>query len=704
MAVNNFAATSGEWNTAGNWSLGHVPNNTEDTTFTGLDGSGALTITTTAASCKSADFSTAGAAFTLSGSAAFNIYGSLACKTGMTWSHSGLLHMAGTATGTITSSSVVLSAISQCRVDAFNLTLADAFNIGTKALYVYSGSTLTTGNNNITCGLFSDLGSGGTQTFTLGSSTISCSNLSFPVATNTLTVTANTAAINITSTVDITADFGGKTWGGTTTVLMTGGKYITLDGANTFGNFSISWTSEHWQNSFWLKADQTISGTFTVTGSSTITRPVVASSTLGTARTITAATVTITGAVDFQFITGAGAGSWDLSAIASGNRGGNSGITFRTPGDYYLDAGTANVTTESNCWATSSGGGAGGTGAFPLPQDTIIIDDNSWDDTGNIFTISSRAVIGNLNTSSLTEANTITFSGSTYYYGDLILTGSGLTTTSSSEIYVDGTLKNDTSDSVDIVGVLSGSASLYLNMHTTGVIKLTNDFITTCTTVLYKGTLDLNGHTLTTKIWSNSNFNSRSLMDSAGGGKIVTTGLTGTVFNQATATNLTVSNAPDIDIGTSNLTLTGNVTFAGGGKTFGDFKATKHAGNYTCNVTGANTFGVLTLETPDATYQYSGIKFTAATTTTISSIVADGTVSYQITLGSITAATHTISDSGGTNSLSYVTPSYSIATGGATFNALTADGNVDGGNNTGWIFSSGIKIPIAMLHQRYRRN
>ena len=52
-AVNNFTAASGEWNTAGNWSLGHVPNSSEDCTFTGLNGSGALTITGADAYCKS---------------------------------------------------------------------------------------------------------------------------------------------------------------------------------------------------------------------------------------------------------------------------------------------------------------------------------------------------------------------------------------------------------------------------------------------------------------------------------------------------------------------------------------------------------------------------------------------------------------------------------------------------------------------------
>jgi hypothetical protein len=59
------------------------------------------------------------------------------------------------------------------------------------------------------------------------------------------------------------------------------------------------------------------------------------------------------------------------------------------------------------------------------------------------------------------------------------------------------------------------------------------------TTTLTFGTLDLNGYTLTTGLFSSSNSNTRTL--AFGTGKIVTTGTNVTIFNVGTSTNMTVS-------------------------------------------------------------------------------------------------------------------------------------------------------------------
>ncbi len=438
MATNNFTADGGEWNTAGNWSLGHVPTSSEDTTFTGIVTPGvSLTVTTTGAFAKSVDFSTAGNAFILSTVSTLAISGSLICKAGMTlttggnWIHfqaSGNLDTAGiNFTSWITVNAGTLTIIN----NAVNLIGAGNFQVRN------AGTSLVTNNNNITCGSFTDGGYAGAVTLTLGSSTINATNVSFAAAT--LTVTANTAAINITGN-SVTSNFGGKTWGGTITFNKTAGQIVTMGDSPTFGN-----------------------------------------------------------------------------------------------------------------------------------------------------------------------------------------------------------------------------------------------------TVLTQGTLELNGKTLTTGTFSSSNSNTRVLRDTAGGGKIIVTGLTSTVFDMSTATNLTVSNSPDIDIGTSNLTQSADVTFAGGGKTFGDFKVTKHAGDYDCIVTGANTFGIITLETPDATYQYSHLQLPASATTTCTGFVSNGTSSYQNSLNSSSAAAHTLSDTAGTNNVTYTTITYSTVTGGAVWLAKDC---VDGGNNTGWYFGA----------------
>lgn len=122
----------------------------------------------------------------------------------------------------------------------------------------------------------------------------------------------------------------------------------------------------------------------TINGISAIKRLFLCSSILGTARTLTATTVTASN-VDFMDIIGAGAGSWNLSAISggSGTCGGNGGITFTTPATQYWRqtvTGQKNWSDVNN-WANASGG-AGGTGRVPLPQDTARFDANSFTTTG----------------------------------------------------------------------------------------------------------------------------------------------------------------------------------------------------------------------------------------------------------------------------------------------------------------------------------
>ena len=224
-----------------------------------------------------------------------------------------------------------------------------------------------------------------------------------------------------------------------------------------------------------------------------------------------------------------------------------------------------------------------------------------------------------------------------------------------------------------------------------GTVKMASAATCTGTFTLTKGTLDLNGKTITTGIFSSSNSNIRAVQDTAGGGKIVCTGLTGTIFNMATTTNLTVSNSPAVDIGTGALTQSADVTFATGGKTFGAVTITKHAGNYSCIVSGGPTFSTLTLQAADATYQYSSLNVTAGTQLSLSSaggLTSAGSVSYPSDINSASAATHTISCASGTVTFSYTKISYSIATGGAIFNSFTTNGCQDLGSNTGWRFTS----------------
>ena len=76
----------------------------------------------------------------------------------------------------------------------------------------------------------------------------------------------------------------------------------------------------------------------------------------------------------------------------------------------------------------------------------------------------------------------------------------------------------------------------------------------TRTVTLTNGTLDLNGYTLTTGIFSSSNSNIRTL--AFGTGKIVATGSAATIFTTAVATNFTVTGTPLVQATTAATTGT----------------------------------------------------------------------------------------------------------------------------------------------------
>ena len=119
-------------------------------------------------------------------------------------------------------------------------------------------------------------------------------------------------------------------------------------------------------------------------------------------------------------------------------------------------------------------------------------------------------------------------------------------------------------------------------------------------------------------------------------------------------------------------------TFIGAGSTFNCTLNQGGAGALT--ITGSNTFNDIT-----NTVQPASILFTAGTTSTFSNFSLSGTAGNLITIGSATAASHTLSKASGTVSASYLSISRSTATGGAIWNAANS---IDAGNNSGWVITA----------------
>jgi hypothetical protein len=193
------------------------------------------------------------------------------------------------------------------------------------------------------------------------------------------------------------------------------------------------------------------------------------------------------------------------------------------------------------------------------------------------------------------------------------------------------------------------------------------------TITLTSGTLDLNGKTLTAGLFSSSNSNTRVLTMT--GSSVVILGSGTSAWTMATSINATVNASG------STVTMSSAVakTFSGGGLTYGTLI---QGGAGALTVAGSNTFADISNTTQPAT-----VRLTAGTTQTVSAFSLSGTSGNLITLDTTAAGTRaTLSDASGIVSVSFVSIKDINATGGATWNSLTVNGNVDAGNNLGWNF------------------
>lgn len=155
---------------------------------------------------------------------------------------------------------------------------------------------------------------------------------------------------------------GGKTYSGTVAITPSAATSVgVITGSNSFNNLTITGPSGK-AYTITLSANQTVTGTLTSNGNSILNRVLFASDTFGVARTITLSHDPVITNANFRDITGAGAGSWNLSAITgkSGDCGGNSGITFTTPVMQTWN-GTLTGLWSTNAWTTR----------VPLPQDNV---------------------------------------------------------------------------------------------------------------------------------------------------------------------------------------------------------------------------------------------------------------------------------------------------------------------------------------------
>lgn len=294
-------------------------------------------------------------------------------------------------------------------------TLAAALTTGYGNVNLFSGS-LNTNNYNLTASYIALTGTG---TLNCTTSTIT-TNFIQNAASDPITVASANFIFTGTSISIGAPGLAGTTYNDVTFSSLTGGQSgPRFYGENTFNNlnFGTLSTSVIGPTGVTFYADQVVTGTLTVSGQNGSNRVYFKSSKIGETRTFTVAAVSSLTDVDFRDITVTGAAA-PFSGTRLGDGGGNSGVTFPTPKTVYWNR-TAGGSWYGDFWAATSGG-AVAIANYPLPQDSVIIDN-----TGLNASASISANYGAWLTSlTSTKTNAFNLSAELTVYGNVTLTAS----------------------------------------------------------------------------------------------------------------------------------------------------------------------------------------------------------------------------------------------------------------------------------------
>jgi hypothetical protein len=587
MATLYWGGGTGTWDgfTTANWYTDfarltlstRAPSAEDDVIFDSVSNATAYTVTIANGTTVCRNATIAGPAtgnLTLAGTGALYVYGSLTLPaTGFTRTHNGQIQFWGTGSHTITTNGVAMAnTIAFLGVGTY--TLQDALNNGTSQITLNAGVFNTDGKN-LTCGnIFSTAGTTA-GTLTLGASTVSATSIT---ANAPLTINAGTSNITLSlagAFIGGGANYTGNTFYNVTfssTAITTANFY----GNNTFNNLTFAAKSTATVSTIQLFGNQTVTGTLTLTGQSSVNRYFVRSDTIGTPRTLTVGTVASLVDVDFRDITVAGASSpW--SGTQLGNCGGNTNITFPAAKTVYWNGTTGGAWT-GNFWAASSGG-AVNIANFPLAQDTVIVD-NTGLNTGTSITGFSGY---NLTTLTSTKTNAYTLAGtSPILYGNLTLTAS--TTVSAFSPIFAGRITQDFTSGGNTISSINCSgfgASVRLVSNTT---------VTTWT--LTSGGLNTNNRSFTA-----------TSAGAAGFGLPFTLTLGSSAVSVNRLSSFSASGpVMTVSAGTSTITIansSGDIGFTGQTISWNNVVFSVAMSN--CNFYGTNTFNNLTLTAPTIT-------------------------------------------------------------------------------------------------------
>lgn len=645
----NWDGTAGtKWaTTSGGAGGASVPTTSDNAIFDA--NSGTVTVTISAGNTGCLNLICTGFTGTLAGSAAITVAGSLTFASSMAAiTYSGVMTMSATTSQTMT-----FGGESATTVDftfdgvGGTWTLQDAMSADDVIL---TNGTFDANDFNVDIDTFSSSNSN-TRTISMGSGTWSLRGTGTVWTTSTttnLTFNAETSTLNL-----VTNTASART--------VTGGGVTFNNVGVTAGSGNITFTSTFNCNNldFTGQAGALQSSTINISGNLT----------LGTGMTVSngPSTISMVATSGTKTITSNGV---SISRPITINT--SVGVTVQ-PTDTFLQIGDRALTLTQgifnlngqNVTVGSFSSGSSNTRQLTLGAVDIKVGDtngivwNTADDTGLTISTSGGGIDFIANT-----ANTRTVSSDATLTLPTIKLSAGTGTYSFSLVVTNSLIATGSTGNLDIAGAGS-SVTLGANYARGGTLTLTN------------GTFNANNFAVSVAAFSSNNSNTRVL--TMGSGTWTLTG-TGTVWTTATTTGLTFNtNTSTIVVNDASAS---SKTFAGGGLTYNAVQFTG-AGTGTFIISGSNTFGTFTIDTPPHTLQ-----ITASTTQTFTNApVLSGTSGNLTTIESTSAGTaYTFRKTAGNVSENFLSLRDCVATGGARWFAGKNSTNVSG--NNGWRFAT----------------
>ena len=680
-----------------------VPTSADDVFFSNLS-RGTCTISTGNTGAKSINCT--GFTGTLTGTAAITVSGSVTLVAGMAYGFSGQMTLNGT--GTLTSAGKTFNNII---VDGagITVTLGNSLSQGATSTNIFSltQGTLALAGFTLTCGIFSSnntntraisFGAGGiTLTHNSGATTVlsmaTMTGFSWTGSTGnegfsyTRTSGLGAATLNagsvaggtVSNAINLTLRGGGSSTPGVT---ITTGSYVkNLTFPASFPSLSVNSAAYNACGNLTLNGGlgtaSNIVPTFLASGTITSAgRTIGNTNVAGSGITLTLADAMTLGAANTFTLT---AGTLNLNGftlstgVFSSSNSNTRAITFGAA-NIALTSTTAATTVLS--MATATGFTWTGTGGFTRNQaaTATMVFGTTGGTTANAPNLTVNAGASTLAITSGSYFKNLDFTGSTCMVTATSLNMAGNLTFASGGSYLTVQQTFLATATITSVGKQINSTTI----NGSGITVTLADALTLGSAsilTLTQGTFTAANFNVTAGSFSSNNSNTRTLNMGSGTWTLLSAPPSG-AWDTTTTTGLTFNPS------TSTISVTSAATkaFNGGGLTYYNLN---QGGAGQTNISGSNAFNNIT-----NTVQPATLRFTAGTTQTVSNFSLSGTAGNLITINSLTPGSQfTLSKASGTINAQYLSIQDSVATGGAVWNALTSNGNVNAGNNTGWIFS-----------------